>query len=131
MPESRGGISLQPEDLPDSLERVPEHEPAALGGAEEVGGAREGRALDPLEQNGGPLRRIEPTLDLRHLQAGIHLLGDTDQVAVALEVFDTGSQAFVGHIISRVFRRDILLLLSTVSILSRVETSTCWKKLYE
>jgi len=82
-------IGQQPTDLPQRLGGVRSH---AQGhpprGAEQVAQQRQGRALDPLEQQRRPAGPQSAVTDLGNLQVGVHLDPDALELPEPLQLLD-------------------------------------------
>src|SRR5262249_14928048 len=81
-------------------EGVAEEEAGALQGAEQVADHREGATPHPGEVEGRPPRLVDPAGDRGHLQAGVDLLLDADQLPGPLHGGDTVSKVAVAHAVA-------------------------------
>ena len=93
----RAGVGLQLDQPADRVERVPEQEPRPLDRAEQVTHDREGRAAHPAEENRRPSGLINPSLDGCHLQVGIDLFIDLDELSRGLQIPDAFRQRTITH----------------------------------
>ena len=88
-------VVLQARERLHGLEGIAEHEARALERAEEVRHGREARSLHVLEEERRAAGGVDAPVDSGHLQVRVHLLADADEMAVALEVADTGGKTRV------------------------------------